>query len=66
MPKQCIICGKEAKYLIKGTNNYYCEECAEELFGDIEYLQKISEIEDEAKKLRKVINNNLDKNNENL
>lgn len=46
MPKKCIICGAEAKYLIKGTSDYYCDECAEENFADISLLQKV---EDKAK-----------------
>ncbi len=41
--KKCIICGKEAKYQIKGTNNYYCEECAKELFSDLSVLIPIEE-----------------------
>ena len=43
MPKKCIICGKEAKYLIKGTSDYYCDECAEENFADLSLLQKVEE-----------------------
>ena len=43
MPKKCIICGAEAKYLIKGTSDYYCDECAEENFADISLLQKVED-----------------------
>lgn len=37
---KCSICGKPAPYQIKGTTTYYCQECAEELFGDVSYLVK--------------------------
>lgn len=43
MPKKCIICGDEAAYRIKDNADFYCEECAEENFGDISYLEKIEE-----------------------
>jgi hypothetical protein len=43
MPKKCIICGGEAKYLIKGTSDYYCDECAEENFADLSLLQTVDE-----------------------
>jgi hypothetical protein len=43
MPKKCIICGGEAKYLIKGTSDYYCAECAEESFSDLSLLQTVEE-----------------------
>jgi len=39
--KKCIICGDGAKYLLKGTLNAYCKECALEHFSDIAYLKKI-------------------------
>lgn len=43
MTKKCIICGKKAEFKIKGANEYYCEECAEENFGELELLEKIGE-----------------------
>lgn len=43
MPKKCIICGDEAFFCIKGSNEFYCEECAHENFGDLSYLQKVEE-----------------------
>ena len=52
MTKKCIICGREAQYCIKDSNNYYCVECAIEHFGDLSYLKKI---EEQAKKLKKLI-----------
>lgn len=52
MPKKCIICEKNAKYSIKGTSDYYCEECAVDNFSDIGLLIKVKE---EAKKLKELI-----------
>lgn len=39
--KKCVICFKAAKYLLKGTNNYYCKDCALENFSDLKHLKKI-------------------------
>jgi len=50
--KKCIICGEEATFCIKGTSDYYCQECAEENFADISVLQKV---EEEAQRLKEVI-----------
>jgi hypothetical protein len=41
--KKCIICGREAEFGIKDSNEYYCKECAIEHFEDLSYLQKIEE-----------------------
>ena len=41
--KKCIICGSEAAFSIKATSDYYCQDCAEEHFDDISYLEKIEE-----------------------
>ena len=43
MSKRCLICEQQAKYAIKSTKDYYCEECAQDQFGDISYLVKIEE-----------------------
>lgn len=43
MGKKCIICGKEAKFCIKDTSDYYCEECAVDNFGDISMLLTVQE-----------------------
>jgi hypothetical protein len=56
MPKKCIICGVEAKFCIKDTSDFYCEECAKENFSEIELLEKL---EDRAKKLKKLIDKQL-------
>ena len=48
MPK-CIICGGLAEFQIKGTSNYYCRECAEQMFNDTRLLLKV---EKEAERLK--------------
>ena len=49
MVKKCMICGEEAIYKIKDTPDYYCPECAEENFSDLDMLVKV---EEEAQKLK--------------
>jgi hypothetical protein len=43
MSKKCIICSKEAEFVIKGSNDNYCEECAIENFGDLSLLLRVEE-----------------------
>ena len=43
MAKKCIICSNEAKFQIKGTSDFYCQECAEESFADLDMLEKVEE-----------------------
>ncbi len=57
MPKKCIICDEEAKLCIKGSNDCYCEECANENFGDISYLVKV---EEEAKALKRLVDDKIE------
>ena len=57
MAKKCIICGNEAVYKIKDSNEYYCEECAKEHFADVSYLQKV---EEEALKLKKLVDKKIE------
>jgi len=46
MPKKCILCEEaEAEFIVKGTSDSYCKECAEEHFADLSLLVKISEQE---------------------
>jgi len=52
MPKKCIICEKEAKFCIKNSSEYYCEECAKEHFSDIELLQKV---EEKAQRIKRIV-----------
>jgi hypothetical protein len=44
MVKKCIFCDEEAKYCIKGTSDYYCDECAREHFSDLNLLVRVEEI----------------------
>lgn len=57
MGKKCIICNEEAKYTIKGSSEYYCGECAEENFSDIDLLQKVDE---QAKIIKELIKEKSD------
>jgi len=41
MPKKCIICEGPAVFSIRGTNDFYCFECATENFADISVLEKL-------------------------
>ena len=50
--KKCIICGEEAEFGIKDSNEYYCKECASEHFHDLSYLQKV---EEQAKLIKSII-----------
>ncbi|PIN86007.1 hypothetical protein COV19_06655 [Candidatus Woesearchaeota archaeon CG10_big_fil_rev_8_21_14_0_10_44_13] len=56
MGKKCIICGQEAKFSIKDSSEFYCQDCAEEQFGDLDMLVKV---EEEAQKLKAAIEENL-------
>lgn len=42
MGKKCLICEGPAQYTIKDTSDFYCAECAEEQFGDVELLVKLN------------------------
>lgn len=57
MPKKCIICSEEAKFKIKDTSDYYCQECAEENFNDLSVLVKV---EEEAQRLKKFLQEKVD------
>lgn len=52
MHKKCIICDGPAEFMIKDTNDYYCNTCAAEQFGDLSYLIKV---EEQAKELKKLV-----------
>jgi hypothetical protein len=60
MVKKCVDCDNEAKFKIKDTSEYYCQECAEEHFSDLTLLVKL---EEEAIKLKKFLD---DKKNDEL
>jgi len=57
MAKKCIICNKEAAYRVKDTPDFYCEECAEENFGDISMLVNV---EEEAKRLKEFLKQKME------
>lgn len=57
MAKKCIVCDAEAKYKIKDTSDYYCQECAEENFSDVELLITV---EDEAQRLKQFVKERLE------
>lgn len=59
MAKKCIICGEEANFCIKGSNETYCEDCAKEHFNDLSFLQKV---EEEAKLIKEAIKEKYDFN----
>lgn len=42
LEKRCIMCTDAAKYSIKGSNDWYCKECAIEYFGDLKNLKRAS------------------------
>jgi hypothetical protein len=52
MPKKCIICGVDARFHIKGSSEYYCEECARDNFSDLELLQPV---DDQARQIKDMI-----------
>jgi len=43
MKKKCTVCMEEAKYNIKDTSEFYCLECAEEHFADLDMLIKLDD-----------------------
>ena len=57
MVKKCIICGEKAIYKIKDTPDYYCPECAEENFSDLDMLVKV---EEEAQKLKNFLKEKME------
>ena len=57
MGKKCIICNEEAGYKIKDTSDYYCQECAEENFNDLNLLVTM---EEEAKRLKGYLKSKMD------
>ena len=57
MVKKCMICGEEAIYKIKDTPDYYCPECAEENFSDLDMLVKV---EEEAQKLKNLLKEKME------
>ena len=55
MAKKCIVCGDKAEYFIQDSSEYYCRECAEEHFGDLGLLREIGEADEDAKKIKNLV-----------
>ena len=56
MAKKCNICDAPAVYRIKDTSDFYCQECAQENFGEVDLLVSV---EKEAQRLKKVVEERL-------
>ncbi len=56
MTKKCIICRQTAYYQIKDSADYYCRDCAEENFSDVEMLVTV---EEEAQRLKQAVDERL-------
>ena len=58
MAKKCIVCDSKAKFFIKDNpNDCYCEDCANDQFEDLSYLEKI---EENPKNARDIITDEID------
>ncbi|MFH1510252.1 MAG: hypothetical protein ABIF10_01060 [Candidatus Woesearchaeota archaeon] len=57
MPKKCTICGSDAIFQIKGTSDFYCDDCAKDNFSDIDLLEKV---ERQAEKLKSLVEEKLE------
>ena len=55
--KKCVMCGEDAKYVIKDTADAYCEECAVDCFNDVSFLQKI---EEQAQQLKELVKDRIE------
>ncbi|HLC52607.1 MAG TPA: hypothetical protein VJI98_05155 [Candidatus Nanoarchaeia archaeon] len=60
MTKKCVDCGIKAGFRIKNTSEFYCRDCAEEHFSDLDLLIKI---EEEATRLREHLDHETGQNN---
>tara|TARA_B100002003_G_scaffold33264_1_gene28412 strand:- start:416 stop:604 length:189 start_codon:yes stop_codon:yes gene_type:complete len=56
MAKKCIICDGDASFLIKDSNESYCETCAKEYFSDLTLLQTVDE---ESAKIKQVLEDKI-------
>lgn len=60
MRKKCVVCDAPAQYRIKDTSEFYCKDCAEEHFAD---LQLLVTLEEEAQRLKEYIREKYEANN---
>lgn len=51
MAKKCTLCDAEARYMVKDSSEYYCDECALENFSDVGVLQPIENIDKKSERL---------------
>ena len=61
MPKKCIICEKDAEFNVKDSSEFYCQECAEDNFADMSYLEKVQAVEEQANLLKQRIDEEWNK-----
>ncbi len=47
-----MMCDEPAQFVIKSSNDFYCESCAIECFSDTSLLQRV---EEQAKELKELI-----------
>ncbi|HLD72302.1 MAG TPA: hypothetical protein VJA23_01840 [Candidatus Nanoarchaeia archaeon] len=52
MAKKCILCDGKAKFKIKDSTDFYCQDCAEDSFSDLDLLVKV---EEEAQQLKRIL-----------
>lgn len=57
MGKKCMICGEEAKFVIKDSSDYYCDECARENFSDLSVLVNV---EEQATRIKKMVEERIE------
>jgi len=60
MNKSCVICGNPAVFMIKESQDAYCEICATDCFSDTSFLVKV---EDQAKKLKELVKKRIEEEN---
>ena len=61
MAKRCIVCDAGAEYKIKDTSDYYCVNCAQENFADLDVLLKVEEVAQQLKEFLKKKRESLEK-----
>jgi hypothetical protein len=47
--KKCVMCNESAMYSIKGSNDWFCRDCAIENFGSLGHLKKIHAMADDKR-----------------
>ena len=57
MGKKCTLCGSAARYSVKDSSEYYCDECAIDNFSDVGVLQPL---EEETKKVQRMVEESIE------